>query len=72
MEKNIELTLEEQIDRAKDGRTQSFIVMLMVKKGIKINEVQFSRKKKGAALFTKEELFALSEILNVELKVKDI
>jgi len=59
-----ELTLAEKIDRAKNGRSQSWMVNQMNKKGCVLNEVQFSRKKKGHMKFTKEELIALSEILD--------
>ena len=72
MEKKIELTMEEKIDRAKEGRSQNWIVLQMIKRGIKINEVQFSRKKKGAMAFSREELFVLSDILNTDLMPKDI
>ena len=72
MEKKIELTMEEKIDRAKEGRSQNWIVLQMIKRGIKINEVQFSRKKKGAMVFSREELFVLSDILNTDLMPKDI
>lgn len=61
------LTMAEKIDRAKDGRSQSWIVEQMNKKGITISEVQFSRKKKGREDFTPEELTILSEILALEL-----
>ena len=72
MEKKIELTMEEKIDRAKEGRSQNWIVLQMIKRGIKINEVHFSRKKKGAMAFSREELFVLSDILNTDLMPKDI
>lgn len=61
------LTMAEKIDRAKDGRSQSWIVEQMNKKGISISEVQFSRKKKGREDFTPDELTILSEILAFEL-----
>ena len=67
MAEKIKLTVSEQIDRAKEGRSQSWIVNQMNKKGCQLNEVQFSRKKKGHSDFTKEELEALSIILDVEL-----
>lgn len=62
------LTMAEKIDRAADGRKQGWIVNKMKESGLKINEVQFSRKKKGHEEFTDEELQALSEILGTEIK----
>ncbi len=59
--------LSEKIDRAKDGRSQTWIVGKMQEKGIKINDVQFSRKKKGNIPFTEEEIEFLSELLETEL-----
>lgn len=59
--------LSEKIDRARDGRSQTWVVIQMKERGIKITDVQFSRKKKGRENFTEEEFAALSEILNVEL-----
>lgn len=61
------LSLEEKIDRAKDGRSQTWIVEQMIKKGCPISDVQFSRKKKGREDFKPDELIALSEILSIEL-----
>lgn len=62
----IALTLEEKIDRAKDGRTQTWIVGKLndlLPDGEKITEVNFSRKKKGFEQFTQAELSALSKVL---------
>jgi len=60
--------LSERIDRAREGRSQTWIVEQMQEKGIKMNDVQFSRKKKGRdTKFTKEELEFLSELLNTDL-----
>lgn len=59
--------LSEKIDRAKAGRTQTWIVEQMQEKGVKINDVQFSRKKKGRIPFTEQELTILSELLETEL-----
>jgi len=67
MAEKIKLTISEQIDRAKEGRSQSWIVNQLNKKGFVLNEVQFSRKKKGHSEFTPEELNALSEILSTKL-----
>lgn len=61
------LTIAEQIDRVKDGRSQTSIVEKMVAAGLEINEVKFSRKKLGREEFTPEELKALSEILGTEI-----
>ncbi|MEO6305952.1 MAG: hypothetical protein ABIP51_22590 [Bacteroidia bacterium] len=69
MAEKIELTVSEIIDRAKDGRSQSWIVNQMNKVGLKINEVQFSRKKKGlhnGKGFTKKELEFLTVLLNTK------
>jgi hypothetical protein len=61
------LTIAEQIDRAKDGRSQKWIVGKLVEAGIEMTEVRFSNKKNGPDTFTKEELTKLSEILGAEL-----
>lgn len=58
--------LKEQIDRARGGLSQTWIVTKMNEKGIKISDSQFSRKKKGNEKFSTEELSALEDILNVE------
>ncbi len=65
----IKLSLEEQINRAKDGRTQAWIVSKMNEKGIVINDVKFTRKKKGQDDFKEDELKVLSDILGVEIKL---
>lgn len=62
-----ELTIEEKINKAREGRTQLYIIMQMIKKGIVITDVQFSRKKKGISKFTEEELAVLSEILHTKI-----
>lgn len=70
MATKIELTIGEKIDRAKDGRTQTWIVGKLnelLPDGEKISEVQFSRKKTGKEDFTELELKNLSELLNTEL-----
>ncbi len=61
------LTLEEKINRAKDGRTQSWIILKMNEAGCDITDFKFSRKKKGFDEFTQFELKVLSEILNTDL-----
>lgn len=63
----LKLSLAEKIDRAADGRKQGWIVGKMIDAGIKMDEVKFSRKKKGHEEFTPEELAALSEILGTEI-----
>lgn len=60
------LTIGEQIDRSRDGRSQKWMIGKLLEKGIKITEVQFSTKKTGNC-FEPEELKALSEILGTEL-----
>jgi hypothetical protein len=66
--KSLKLTIGEQIDRHRQGRSQKWIVSKMVEKGIKITEVKLSNKKNGYELFTEDELAALSEILGVSLE----
>ena len=67
MSEKIELTIAEKIDRAKDGRSQTWIVSKMNELGCSINEVQFSRKKKGGDDFSDLEKKALFEILSVSI-----
>jgi len=59
--------LWEKIDRARDGRSQSWIVKQFKDAGHKMTDVNFSRKKKGHIEFSKEELEFLSELLNTDL-----
>lgn len=66
MAAKVQLTLAEKIDRAKDGRSQKWIVNKMNEMGCSLNEVQFSRRKAGDKDFTQEELTTLSEILNTK------
>jgi len=61
------LSIGEQIDRAADGRKQGWIVGKMNEAGVSINEVLFSRKKKGHEQFTEQELKILSEILGTKI-----
>jgi hypothetical protein len=68
MAKTLKLTISEQIDRARDGRTQSWIIKKMNELGVKITDSQFSRKKKGFEKFTQEELDSLNKIINVKIK----
>lgn len=67
--KKTALTIGEQIDRARDGRSQTSIVIKMKEAGLEITDVTFSRKKKGHDIFTPEELAALSEILGTDFKL---
>jgi len=62
----VKLTVAEQIDRAKDGRTQRWIIQKLNDAGIPMNDVTFSNKKNGVT-FSKEELQALSQILGTEI-----
>ena len=62
-----ELTLEEKIKKALDGRTQSSIVKKLQAKGIVINDVKFTRKKKGISNFSEEEIIELKNLLGVEI-----
>lgn len=67
----VKLTIAEQIDRARDGRTQTSIVEKMKLAGMdKIDDYSFSRKKleKDGYKFTPEELAALSEILGTVIE----
>ena len=61
------LTIKEQIDRNKDGRSQKWIVAKLQEMGEEISEVQFSNKKNGFDDFKESELIALSEILGTKL-----
>jgi len=61
-------TIADQIDKAKDGRTQRWIIQKMSEAGFPMNDVTFSNKKNGVT-FTEEELKALSEILGTEITV---
>ena len=61
------LTLEQRIEKALDGRTQTYIVKKLQEKGIKINDVQFTRKKKGISNFNEEEIKELKKLLKVNI-----
>ena len=61
------LTIKEQIDRNKDGRSQKWIVAKLQEMGEEISEVQFSNKKNVFDDFKESELIALSEILGTKL-----
>ena len=62
------LSISEQIDRARDGRSQRSIVEKMNLSGLQISETIFSNKKKYGG-FTEDELAKLSEILGTEIKL---
>jgi hypothetical protein len=61
------LTLKEKIDRAKDGRSQSWLVKKLSEKGVKITEHSFSRKKNGYDKFTEQEINLIESILKVKI-----
>ena len=66
--KKAALTIGEKIDRARDGRSQTSIVIKMREAGITdITDVTFSRKKRGHDTFTEQELTVLSEVLGTEI-----
>ena len=67
MAEKVKLTLAEKIDRAKDGRSQTWIVSKMNEMGCSINEVQFSRKKNGVDNFNEKEKESLCRILGLSL-----
>lgn len=65
------LTIAEQIDRARDGRTQTSIIEKMKDAGVEgMDDFRFSRKKleKDGYKFSPEELKALSEILGTTIE----
>jgi hypothetical protein len=60
------LTIGEQIERSRDGRTQKWIVSKMndlLPEDEQVTEVDFSNKKNGHLSFTDKQLKALSKIL---------
>ncbi len=61
---NTELNLAERIDRARiaNGRTQSWIISEMNKRGCKLSDATFSRRKKGHQEFSEQQLEALYDI----------
>lgn len=67
----ITLTVSEQIDRAKKGRSQVSIISEMRDEyGIDISDVQFSRKKKGLVdSFNHLEIRALNKILKPKPRI---
>ena len=66
-EQDLKLTVAEQIERARDGRSQRWIVGKLKDAGFEMSEVQFSNKKTGIT-FSPEELKALSEILGTTIE----
>lgn len=69
MAAKVKLSVGEQIDRARDGRTQTWIVNKMKELGVDIDEVRFSRKKKGHEEFSEKEIQVLSEILGTQITI---
>ncbi|MCA2656620.1 MAG: hypothetical protein IM591_13920 [Chitinophagaceae bacterium] len=61
------LTLKEKIDRAKDGRTQTWILQKMRESGVKMSDSAFSRKKNGLDKFHDYEIKLIEKILKVKL-----
>jgi len=62
----LKLTLEEKIDRAKDGRKQTWIIEKMnelLPDDRKLSDTMFSRRKRGFEKFTEAELKALETVL---------
>jgi hypothetical protein len=73
MTDKIELTLEEKIDRSREGRSQMWIVSKLREMGCGMSEAQFTRKKKDIYTtdsFTETELSALSTILNTDFTIQ--
>jgi hypothetical protein len=69
----VTLTLEEQIDRAREGRSQMWIVSKLREMGCGMSEAQFTRKKKDlypSDKFNEQELSALSAILNTDFTIQ--
>jgi len=62
------LSISEQIDRARDGRSQRSMVEKMNAAGLQMTETIFSNKKKYGG-FTEAELAKISEILGTEIKL---
>lgn len=60
------LSTSEQIERARDGRSQRWLVGKLAEAGIVMTEVDFSNKKTGNK-FTDEEIEAISKILGVQI-----
>lgn len=56
--------LKTYIEKNRKGRTQTYIISEMNKRGCELTDVQFSRKKHGHDKFTEEELKILKEILD--------
>jgi hypothetical protein len=62
-----ELTLREKIDRARDGRSQSWVIKKMQEQGVPMSDCLFSRKKNGYAPFKQSEKKAIEKILKIKL-----
>ena len=65
-----DLSVSQQIDNAKDGRTHRWIIDKMRELGIDINDVKFTNKKQKNE-FTNEELKAISKILKTKITTED-
>ena len=62
----IKLNIAEKIERAKDGRTQVWIIQKMnqiLPDDKKLSEAMFSRRKKGFEEFSEQEIKALEAVL---------
>lgn len=60
----MERTIAQRINEAKEGKTQSWIIQEMKKKGCTyMTDSKFSRKKHGFDKFTEKEIEVLKEIL---------
>lgn len=60
------MTIEQQINSAKDGRTARWIITKLGEHGYEMSDYTFHMKKRNNK-FTKEELTALSKILGVKI-----
>lgn len=61
------LTLREKIDRARDGRTQVWLLQKMKEQGVVMSDCVFSRKKNGFDKFKDSEIKLIEKILKVKL-----
>lgn len=60
------LTVAQQIEAAKEGKTQRYIIKKMAELGQPLTDVQFTNKKQNAS-FTGDELKALSRVLKTKI-----
>jgi len=66
------LTLAERIDRARDGRSNKWVIEEMNKLLPKPDHLKaslYSHKKHGSVRFSKTEISALSKVLGVEISI---